>query len=288
MSDAVLAILLGIIEGLTEFLPVSSTAHLRICEAMFGMDLTDPFWKMFTIVIQLGAIASLFVYFGGKLVRFVRTFPKGEAGDRTVLTHPATLVCVAFAMTAVPALLLKKVIGENLESLNVMGWSLLVGGVVMWVVDHFYGRRERGTTRVEDVSMVQAIWIGACQVLSAVFPGTSRSMSTIAAGQLAGMTRPAALEFSFLLSIPTMVVATGYELYKVTLSSKAVVELGGQVDMDGHKWAVLAIGMVVSFVVALGVVAWFMGWVRKRGFVPFAIYRIVAGVAVLVWVARQG
>ena len=190
-------------------------------------------------------------------------------------------------MTAVPALLLKKVIGANLESLRVMGWALLIGGVVMWVVDAIYGRRERGTARVEDMSLPQAAWVGACQVLSAVFPGTSRSMTTIAAGQLAGMTRPAALEFSFLLSIPTMVVATSYELYKVTLSSKSVAELGGQVDMDGHKWAVLGIGTVVSFIVALGVVAWFMGWVRKRGFVPFAIYRIVAGIGVLVWAYRQ-
>lgn len=317
MHDAILAILLGIIEGLTEFLPVSSTAHLRICEAMFGMDLSDPFWKMFSIVIQLGAIASLFVYFGGRLVKFLRTFPKGEAGDRTVLTHPLTLVCVAFVMTAVPALLLKKVIGKNLESLTVMGGSLLVGGVVMWVVDALFGKdegekdeEERGrdardtaggvgvveyarvrvggkTRSVEQMSFVQAVWIGGCQVLSAVFPGTSRSMSTIAAGQLARMTRPAALEFSFLLSIPTMVVATAYELYKSTLSKHRVEELGGTVHMDSMRWAVLGIGTVVSFLVALGVVAWFMGWVRKRGFVPFAIYRIVVGTAVLVWVWQQ-
>lgn len=298
MHDAVLAVLLGIIEGLTEFLPVSSTAHLRISEKLFGMDLSDPFWKMFSIVIQLGAIASLFVYFGGRLMKFLRTFPKGDSGDRTVLTHPLTLVCVAFVMTAVPALLLKKVIGKNLESLNVMGCSLLVGGVVMWAVDAMFGDGgavedgpgvvttvdPRATQRVEQMTFPQAIWIGACQVLSAVFPGTSRSMSTIAAGQVARMTRPAALEFSFLLSIPTMVVATGYELYKSTLSKHRVEELGGTVHMDSMRWAVLGIGTVVSFLVALGVVAWFMGWVRKRGFVPFAVYRIIAGVAVLVWV----
>jgi undecaprenyl-diphosphatase len=287
VPDAVLAILLGIIEGLTEFLPVSSTAHLRICEAMFGMNLHDPFWKMFSIVIQLGAICSLFVYFGGRLVNFMVTFPKGQLGDRTPLTHPMTLVFVAFVTTAIPAFLLKKVIGKNLESLTVMGYALLIGGVVMWAVDAMFASHGR-TDRIERVSLVQAVWIGACQILSAAFPGTSRSMSTIAAGQVSGMTRPAALEFSFLLSIPTMVVATGYELYKSTLSSHRVEELGGTVVMDGRRWAVLAIGTVVSFLVALGVVAWFMGWVRKRGFVPFAIYRIVVGIVVLVWVSRQG
>ena len=263
MHDAALAILLGIIEGLTEFLPVSSTAHLRISEALFGMNLSDPFWKMFSIVIQLGAICSLFVYFGGRLMKFLRTFPQGDAGDRTLLTHPLTLVCVAFVMTAVPALLLKKVIGKNLESLNVMGYSLLVGGIVMWVVDALYGDGgaledgpgvvstvdPRATQRVEQMTFPQAIWIGACQVLSAVFPGTSRSMSTIAAGQLARMTRPAALEFSFLLSIPTMVVATGYELYKSTLSKHRVEELGGAVHMDGARWAILGIGTLVGFAV---------------------------------------
>lgn len=281
MQDALTAILLGVVEGLTEFLPVSSTAHLRLTEALLGMDLTDPYWKMFSIVIQLGAIASLFVYFSGRLLKFMRTFPEGENKDRTVLDHPLTLVIVAFVVTAAPAYLLHKVIGKNLESTRVMGLSLLIGGVVMWVVDAMYGKKGK-TDHVERMSLAQAIWIGACQILSAVFPGTSRSMSTIAAGQLAGMSRPAALEFSFLLSIPTMVVATGYELYKSTLSKHKDIELA-PIHMDGQRWAILGIGTVVSFVVALGVVAWFMGWVRKRGFVPFAVYRIVIGIGVLVW-----
>jgi undecaprenyl-diphosphatase len=286
LHDTGLAILLGIIEGLTEFLPVSSTAHLRLSEAILGMDLSDPFWKMFSIVIQLGAICSLFVYFSGRLAKFMRTFPKGESGDRTIFNHPLTLVLVAFVVTGLPAYFLHKRIGKNLESLQVMGWALLIGGIVMWVVDARYGKRGR-TDHVERMSLPQAIWIGACQILSAVFPGTSRSMSTIAAGQLAGMTRQAALEFSFLLSIPTMVVATGYELYKSTLSKHQDLELA-PIHMDGHRWALLGIGTVVSFIVALGVVAWFMAWVRRRGFVPFAVYRIVVGVAVLIWASRGG
>jgi undecaprenyl-diphosphatase len=139
---------------------------------------------------------------------------------------------------------------------------------------------------MEDMSLLQAMWIGACQVLSAVFPGTSRSMSTIAAGQLAGMSRASALEFSFFLSIPTMVVATCYDLLK-SLMGKTENPIGVSA-IDAHGWIVLAIGFVISFIVAYASVAWFMAYVRKHGFVPFAIYRIILGVVVLVWIRKIG
>ncbi len=289
MHDNFLSVLLGIIEGLTEFLPVSSTAHLRISEALLGIDLSNGFWKMYSIVIQLGAILCLPLYFRSRIAKFLRTFPHGERNDRTVWTHPLTLVMLAFVLTAGPAFLLTKVIGKHLESLTVMGWSLLVGGIVMWVVDALFGTPRPGsrhqTERMEEMTPLQAAWIGICQIASAVFPGTSRSMSTIAAGQLAGMSRPSALEFSFFLSMPTMAAATLYDLFK-TLHAKAGTEPLGRMPGNGHEWLVLAIGFVVSFIVALAVVAWFMNWVRQRGFTPFAIYRIVIGIAVLVWVAK--
>ena len=140
------------------------------------------------------------------------------------------------------------------------------------------------TWTMEAMSLGQAIWIGACQILSAVFPGTSRSMSTIAAGQLAGMSRAAALEFSFFLSIPTMVVATCYDLLK-SLRGKGVNPIGVS-QIDPHGWVILAIGFVVSFVVAYLSVAWFMAWVRKHGFAPFAVYRIIVGALVLAYASR--
>jgi undecaprenyl-diphosphatase len=138
---------------------------------------------------------------------------------------------------------------------------------------------------MEDMSVPQAVWIGTCQILSAVFPGTSRSMSTIAAGQLAGMSRSSALEFSFFLSIPTMVVATCYDLLK-SLHGKGIENPIGVSQIDAHGWLVLAIGFVVSFLVAYGTVAWFMAYVRRRGFAPFAIYRLIVGSAVLYWAAK--
>jgi undecaprenyl-diphosphatase len=286
MNDYLISILLGIIEGLTEFLPVSSTAHLRIAEALLQLDLHDAFWKMYTIVIQLGAILALPVYFRTTIAKFIASFPRGERGDRTVLTHPLSLTMLAFVITAIPSYLLKKQIGQNLESLTVMAWALLIGGIVMWIVDAVCTRPR--TDRMEDMSLLQAAWIGAAQILSAVFPGTSRSMSTIAAGQTVGLSRSAALEFSFFLSMPTMVVATGYDLLKTIsphrndASDAAIAPLA----MNAHGWVVLGVGFVISFIVALGVVAWFMHWVRARGFAPFAIYRIVVGVALLVLLAR--
>src|SRR5436853_522486 len=276
MNDFLLSILLGIVEGLTEFLPVSSTGHLRIVEALFHLSLGDSFWKMYTIVIQLGAILALPVYFWSRILKFLSTFPKGERGDRNFLSHPLSLTMIAFVVTAVPAWALHKKIGENLEKLWVIALALLIGGIVMWIVDLAF-RRPR-VTHMEEMSLPQAIWIGACQILSAVFPGTSRSMSTIAAAQIAGLSRPAALEFSFFLSMPTMAVATLYDLYKTLKPGHNVAEGNiAPLAMDAHGWLVLAIGFVVSFIVALAVVAWFMRWVRTRGFAPFAIYRIALG-----------
>ncbi len=286
MQDFLLSVFLGIVEGLTEFLPVSSTAHLRIVEALLHIDLHDGFWKMYTIVIQLGAILALPVYFREQILRFLRTFPKGERGDRTILTNPLSLTLIAFVVTALPAWALTKQIGKNLESLWVMAWALLIGGIIMWVVDATFTRPR--VARMDEMSLPQAVWIGAAQILSAIFPGTSRSMCTIAAGQVVGMSRPAALEFSFFLSMPTMLMATGYDFAKAVMPhhhdlTKASI---APLAMSGHEWIVLAIGFVVSFFVALGVVAWFMNWVRARGFVPFALYRIVLGIGMLTLLAH--
>jgi len=291
LNPYLLSLVLGVIEGLTEFLPVSSTAHLRIAEKILHISLSDGYWKMYSIVIQLGAILCLPVYFRHRIATFLSTFPRGERGDKTALTHPLGLTAVAFVVTAIPSYLLTKRIGQNLESLYVMGYALLIGGIVMWVVDAMKARWETAgpdavdspihTWRMEDMRLGQSVWIGVCQILSAVFPGTSRSMSTIAAGQLAGMSRASALEFSFFLSMPTMIAATSYTLLKSVLG-RGENPIGVS-QITGEQWGVLALGFTASFVVAYGSVAWFMAWVRTRGFVPFALYRIVVGAGVLVF-----
>ena len=286
MNVYIQSLLLGIVEGLTEFLPVSSTAHLRIAEAAMRIPLDDAYWKMYTIVIQAGAILALVLLYLGRIVAFMKSFPRGESGDRTWTNHPISLTLIAFFFTSIIALPLHKLSEKHLESVMVMAWTLLIGGILMWVIDARASRYEATTIHVEEMSLGQSIWIGICQSLSAVFPGTSRSMSTIAAGQLVGMDRPSALEFSFLLSIPTMIAATAWDLLKSIHPGKAALAGGAvpmaEVSMNGHRWIVLVIGFVVSFLVALGVVEWFLAWVRRHGFTVFAVYRIVLGILLLV------
>jgi undecaprenyl-diphosphatase len=307
LNDYLISLILGIVEGLTEFIPVSSTAHLRIAEFLLHINLSDGYWKMYTIVIQLGAILCVPIYFRERIAKFIGY----TRGDTPIILIPFKIVkclfisifrsrpvqntLIAFVVTAIPAFLLTKMIGEHLENLYIMGMSLLVGGIVMWFIDAMNSPSEKAgpeapysrirTWHMEDMSFGQAIWIGACQILSAVFPGTSRSMSTIAGGQVAGMSRAAALEFSFFLSIPTMFVATAYAALK-SVRGKGVENPIGVSQIDAHGWIILGIGFVVSFIVAYASVAWFMNWVRKRGFAPFAIYRIILGAAVLYWAAH--
>jgi undecaprenyl-diphosphatase len=307
VNDYLLSVVLGIVEGLTEFLPVSSTAHLRIAEALMRIDLSSGFWKMYTIVIQLGAILTLPIYFRHRIAKFI-----GYEREQTQFlllpykvlrclilsvfnSRPVQYVIIAFVVTAIPSFLLTKVIGKNLENPYVIGAALLIGGIVMWFVDvrnakaEAAGEAAKGglirTWHVEEMSLGQAVWIGACQILSAVFPGTSRSMSTIAGGQVVGMSRASALEFSFFLSMPTMAVATLYTLFKSIRGSNTENPIGVS-HLAEHGWVVLAIGFAVSFIVAYGSVAWFMAYVRKRGFGPFAVYRILVGAAVLYFASR--
>src|SRR4029077_18814944 len=249
---------------------------------------------MYSIVIQLGAIACLPVYFRSRIAKFLASFPRGEHGDRTPLTHPLGLTAVAFVVTAIPSFLLTKVIGKHLESMPIIGWALLMGGILMWIVDAAKAKSEAAgpgapsssirTWKMDAMSLGQAVWIGFCQIFSGLFPGTSRSMSTIAGGQLAGVSRASALEFSFFLSIPTMAAATGYTLFKSVLG-KGENPIGVS-QITSNQWVLLAIGFVVSFLVAYASVAWFMAWVRKRGFLPFAVYRIVVGILVLVYAVK--
>jgi len=241
-------------------------------------------------VIQAGAILALILLYLGRIVAFVKSFPRGESGDKTWKDHPISLTLIAFVCTSVIALPLHKITEKHLQSIAVMAWTLLIGGIVMWVIDARSSRFEPTTIHVEEMGLGQSVWIGMCQSLSAIFPGTSRSMATIAAGQLVGMDRPSALEFSFLLSIPTMIAATAWDLLKSIHPSKTALAGGAvpmaEVSMNSQRWMVLAIGFVVSFLVALGVVEWFLAWVRRHGFTPFAVYRIIAGLLLLVLGSR--
>jgi undecaprenyl-diphosphatase len=193
-------------------------------------------------------------------------------------------------------------IKDHLESTYIMGAALILGGVVMYAVDQLFGEKGHPLTpgdpkesqppvahgkidTIHGMKIWQAVWIGAVQILSAIFPGTSRSMSSIAAGQVAGLTRTTALEFSFYLSIPIMFMACGKDLLD-SLNPKKEDYIGH--PLSPAELSYLAIGSVVSFITALAVIALFMAWVRRRGFTPFAIYRVLIGIAVLIWAGRGG
>lgn len=274
MSDYWTALISGIVEGLTEFLPVSSTAHIVITQKLLGADLTSPFWKMFTVVIQLGAILAVVVYFWNRLAEFIRTFLQSE--PRARWRHPLALVIISFVVTAVPCFLMDKFISDRLENPVTIAWALILGGIAMVAIDRWYSERAI-TLRMEDMSLRQSLAIGAAQILAATFPGTSRSMATIAGGQVMGLSRTAALEFSFFLSIPVMFSAAGFKL--IQFLAKEPIRIAGD------QWVTLGIGFATSFFVAWVVIAWFMHWVKSRGFLPFAIYRVVVGIAVLLWLS---
>lgn len=274
MNDYIAALLQGIVEGLTEFLPVSSTAHIILTQELLGIDRTLPFWKMFAVVIQLGAILSVIAFFRARLATFFVSFQASLKTDwKASYRHPLSLVLVSFVVTAIPCFLIDEIIGENLESLWVIAIALVVGGIAMVVIDRMYSDHAK-TERLEEMSLRQAIAIGFFQILAAAFPGTSRSMATIAGGQIFGLSRSAALEFSFFLAIPVMFAASGFKLLK---------HLATEPMPSGGEWTSLAIGFLTSFFVAYGVIAWFMQWVRSRGFVPFAVYRVIAGIGLLLW-----
>ncbi|MBX3423375.1 MAG: undecaprenyl-diphosphate phosphatase [Pirellulaceae bacterium] len=276
MSDHLKALIIGIVEGLTEFLPVSSTAHIRICQELLNISLEDSYWKMFAIVIQLGAVLAVVVYFRYRILDFLRHFPGGRSGQRKWWNHPLSLVTLSFVVTAIPCFLLDKYIGDNLENFHVIGAALIIGGVLMLWIDRTFSQRAT-THHMDDITVPQALVIGCTQILAAAFPGVSRSMSTIAGGQVMGLSRPAALEFSFFLSLPVMLAATGFKLLQFVLKSITTITT--------DQWLILGNGFVVSFLVGWAVIAWFMSWVNRHGFAPFAVYRLVIGSAVLLWLA---
>ncbi|RAU21357.1 undecaprenyl-diphosphatase [Paramagnetospirillum kuznetsovii] len=252
------ALLLGIVEGLTEFLPVSSTAHLLLIGDMLGFE--GPPGKTFEIVIQLGAILAVCVVYWQRLW-----------GVATTITHPRSFafarnVLIAFLPAAVIGALAYKYIKQMLDSPLVASAALVVGGLAILAIERMVKRAR--IQAVEDLSPAMSLAIGFCQVLAMV-PGVSRAGATIMGSMLLGVERRIAAEFSFFLAIPTMTGATVYSLYKnwSTLS------------FDGS--ALIAIGFVAAFFSALVVVKTFIGFIGKHGFAPFAYYRIVFGLVML-------
>jgi undecaprenyl-diphosphatase len=269
MDLTLTAILLGIVEGLTEFIPVSSTGHLILASEIFGYDAET--WKVFNVVIQLGAILAV-------VVQYWRTFR--VVGMGLLRLEPMSLaflrnVLLAFLPSAVLGLALKDQIDVLLGSPMVVGWALLVGGIAILGVERW--ARPGPASGVAELPARQALGVGLFQCI-AIIPGISRSGATIMGALMMGIERRTAAEFSFFLAIPTMLGATTLELWdnRVNLAAGS-----GPVG-----WSEIAVGFFVSFVVALAVIKAFVAYISRAGFAPFAWYRIVAGIAAIWLLSR--
>jgi len=259
-------LILGIVEGVTEFIPVSSTGHLILANALLGFDPAQ--WEVFNVVIQLGAILAV-------IVLYWRTFwavLMGLFGGKPESWRFVRNVLVAFIPSAILGFLLHDRIEAMLGSAKIVAWALLIGGIAILVIER---TAPKGTEKgVADISLGKAIGVGLIQCLSMI-PGVSRSGATILGGLSLGIERRTAAEFSFFLAIPTMLGATTLELVK-NHDRLGPAGAGG-----------IALGFVISFIVALVVIKWFMAIVTKRGFAPFAWYRIAVGTAALIWLSLR-
>ena len=266
MSDMLTAIILGIVEGLTEFLPVSSTGHLILATELLGFDQSD--WEIFNIAIQPGAILAI-------VVLYWKTFWNVAIGlfswEKRAVTFTRNLLIAFF-----PAVLLGLALGDQIEALmgnaTLVAWSLIIGGFAILLVEKYANPTDSGG--VANVSFRTSIMIGLIQCLAMV-PGVSRSGATILGAMSFGVDRKTAAEFSFFLAVPTLAGATVYQLFKHS----------DRLTM--HDFNLIGIGSVVSFVVALIVVKAFVAVITRVGFVPFAWYRIVAGAAALIWLSLK-
>ncbi|AXI80540.1 undecaprenyl-diphosphate phosphatase [Peterkaempfera bronchialis] len=256
------AVILGVVEGVTEFLPVSSTGHLKITEGLMGIPVNDASVVAFTAVIQVGAIGAVLVYFFRDIVRFATAWGRGIAHRELRQEHDyrfAWWVIWATVPIVVVGLAAKPLIESSLASLWVVAGSLIGGSAVMWVAEQM-ARFKRGE---QDVTFKDAMWVGSSQILALLFPGFSRSGATISTALIRDLDRVAATRLSFFLGLPALTGAGLYELKDA---------LGA-----GVSAAPLAVGTVVSFVVAYASIAWLLKFVAKHSFNVFVVYRIVVG-----------
>ena len=268
MGTILTIILLGIVEGVTEFLPVSSTGHLILAGALLGYD--ENHWKVFNVVIQLGAILAVVVLYWRTFMAVIMGLMRREPESLRFVRN----VLVAFLPAAVVGLALHKQVEAMLGSPTIVAWALLLGGVAILGIERVAPRgHEKG---VADISFAKALGIGFIQCL-AMIPGVSRSGATILGALSLGVERRTAAEFSFFLAIPTMLGATVLELVTKRHELMAANSVG---------FGLIAIGFVVAFVVALLVVRWFVGLVGKTGFSPFGWYRIAVGAVALVFLLK--
>ncbi len=279
MNDLFAALLLGIIEGITEFLPISSTGHLLIAERWLGHR-SD----LFNIAIQAGAILAVVAIYWKRLWGMLVAFgghdapapydPLGVTATPAQSRDYAFKLLAAFTVTAVGGLLVKALGWELPDTVRPIAWALIIGAFWMVIAEHLAARRAAREGERTAISWTTAILVGIAQIVAGVFPGTSRSAATIFVALLAGTTsRAAATEFAFLVGIPTMFAATAYELL-------SLVRHGG---IGNEDWSALAVAFIASAITAFVAVKWLLHYIQNNKFTAFAVYRMIVGIALLLW-----
>ena len=262
--DIIISIILGIIQGITEWLPISSTGHLLLAEEFLHMSVSNEFINMFKVVIQLASVIAVIVLYFHKLNPFSSRKTPKQRWNTIELWMKVAVACIPSAV----GLFIDDIVDEKLSNYVVISLMLIIYGVLFIVIEKWNKHRKPGVTKLKELTYWTAFGIGCFQVLAMV-PGTSRSGATIVGALLIGVARPVAAEFTFFLAIPTMVAASGLKLIKFGF------------NYTGHEIAVLLTGCVVSFLVSVFAIKFLMGYIKKHDFTVFGYYRIILGVVVL-------
>ena len=266
------AVIIAIVEGLTEFLPVSSTGHMIITESLLGVDVNDRFVNAFTVIIQFGAILSVVCLYWRKFFYPETMRSKGYTWWQAIWRFYLKLI-VGVIPAVILGLAFNDLIEENLGNVALVAVMLILGGVFMLFCDRIFNKGSEST----DLTYKRAFIVGVIQCISMI-PGVSRSMATIVGGMSQRLTRKAAAEFSFFLAVPTMLGATCLELYKL------ITHGDGNILTEGNNLAVLIVGSIVAYIVAIAAIKFFISYVQKYGFKMFGWYRILVGAVILVMI----
>lgn len=266
------AVIIAIVEGLTEFLPVSSTGHMIITESLLGVDVNDRFVNAFTVIIQFGAILSVVCLYWRKFFYPETMRSKGYTWWQAIWRFYLKLI-VGVIPAVILGLAFNDLIEENLGNVALVAVMLILGGVFMLFCDRIFNKGSEST----ELTYKRAFIVGVMQCISMI-PGVSRSMATIVGGMSQQLTRKAAAEFSFFLAVPTMLGATCLELYKL------ITHGDGNILTEGNNLAVLIVGSIVAYIVAIAAIKFFISYVTKYGFKMFGWYRILVGAVILVMI----
>ena len=282
MIELLKAALFGLVEGITEWLPVSSTGHMILLNNWVKLDVSDSFYQMFEVVIQLGAIMAVVLIFWNKLWPFcvkkrgVRVNGVGEIRSHVAWKKGAADMWIKIIVCCIPTAVVGLLFDDEIDKLFYhpvpVALALIVVGVIFIIVEMTAGKKSPKADSIAEMSMSMVLWIGIAQTLAAVFPGTSRSGATIIGALIVGVSREVAAEFTFFLAVPVML---GASLLKV------VKYIHEGVSMTGLEGGILAVGCIVAFVVSVIVIRFFMNFIKKHDFKVFGYYRIILGIAVI-------